>query len=77
MKYIMNRTVITADNKTLEKGANVAGVVSQEILERWAKDGIVSVVESPSEFSEKINKRGKKADPEVEALDPDAQPRSK
>lgn len=77
MKFIMNRTIITADNKTLEKGADVAVVVAPEVLERWAKDGIVSVVESPGEFSEKVNKRGKKADPEVEALDPDAQPRSK
>lgn len=77
MKHILNRTIVTPENKTLKRGSDITNDVSKETLERWIQNGIVSIVEDPGEFLGKINKKGKKVDPEIEALDPDAQPRSK
>lgn len=77
MKHILNRTIITPENKTLKRGDDVTGLVSAETIKRWIEDGFVSVVEDKSEFLDKVNKKGRKVDPEIEKLDPDAEVRSK
>lgn len=77
MKHILNRTIVTAENKTLLRGSDVTGLVSEDTLRRWIADGFVSQVEDKSDFMDKVNKKGKKVDPEVEKLDPDAEVRSK
>lgn len=77
MKHILNRTIVTPENKTMRRGDDVTGLVPDEVLKRWIADGFVSIVEDKNEFMEKVSKKGKKVDPDVEKLDPDTEVRSK
>jgi len=77
MTYIFTRNIVTDKNISYIKGQEVPADFPKESLERLLESGHVSSVESPTDFLSKITKKGKKGDPEVEALDPDAQPRSK
>lgn len=78
MKYVFNRTYVGPNNTSFYRGSEVPAGFSEEVLERFLRDGLISSIETPHEFIAKVGRMGKKGKVEdsVESLDPDQKVRS-